>query len=43
MRFLITIVALLLLSGCSGMLLGADVAPAEQSDTEEDEESRKEQ
>ena len=43
MRVLITIVMLLLLSGCSGMLLGADVSPAEQTDTEEDEESRKEQ
>ena len=42
MRFLITIVLLSVLSGCTGMLLGADVAPAEQSDTEEDEESRKE-
>ena len=42
MRILITIVLLTLLSGCTGMLLGADVAPAEQSDTDEDEESRKE-
>jgi hypothetical protein len=43
MRLSITILMLLLLSGCSGMLLGADVAPAEQEDTEEDEESRKDE
>lgn len=36
------IVSLLMLSGCTAMLVGADVAPAEQSDREEDEESRKE-
>ena len=41
MRLPITILMLLMLSGCSGMLLGADVTPAEQEDTEEDEESRK--
>ena len=43
MRLPTTIVILLLLSGCSGMLLGADVAPAEQEDTEEDEESGKDE
>ncbi len=34
---------LLLLSGCSGMLLGGDVAPTQQEDTEEDEESSKDE
>ena len=42
MRVLITILALLAVSGCTSMLLGADVAPAEQHDTEEDERSKKE-
>ena len=42
MRVLITILALLAVSGCTSMLLGADVAPAEQRDTEEDERSKKE-
>lgn len=42
MRILITILSLMMLSGCTAMLLGADVAPAEQSDSEEDDESRKE-
>jgi Na+-transporting methylmalonyl-CoA/oxaloacetate decarboxylase gamma subunit len=37
-----TILSLLMLSGCTAMLVGADVAPAEQSDREEDEKSRKE-
>jgi len=42
MRILITILMLSLLSGCTGMLLGADVTPAQQSDTDKDDESRKE-
>ena len=32
---------LLAVSGCTGMLLGADVAPVEQRDTDEDERSKK--
>ena len=43
MRILVPILMLALLSGCSGMLLGADVAPTEQSETEEDEESGKDE
>lgn len=42
MRIVVIVLALLMLSGCTAMLVGADVAPAEQSDREEDEESRKE-
>lgn len=42
MRLVVSLLALLMLSGCTAMLVGADVAPAEQSDHEEDEESRKE-
>jgi hypothetical protein len=30
-------------SGCTSMLLGADVAPAEQHDTDEDERSKKDE
>ena len=41
MRIPATISLLLLLSGCTGMLLGADVTPAEQSEAEEEEESKK--
>ena len=41
MRLLIITLTILLLCGCTGMLLGADVTPAEQTDTEEDEESEK--
>jgi hypothetical protein len=41
MRILIIILPLMAASGCTSMLLGADVAPAEQRDTEEDERSRK--
>jgi hypothetical protein len=32
---------LMVASGCTSMLLGGDVAPAEQHDTDEDERSRK--
>ncbi|MDJ0758053.1 MAG: hypothetical protein QNJ19_01585 [Woeseiaceae bacterium] len=39
MRILATILLGLMLSGCTGMLLGGDVAPAD--DTTEDEESKK--
>lgn len=42
MRVLIIMLSLLAVSGCSAMLLGADVAPAEQSDEEDDDKSRKE-
>jgi hypothetical protein len=42
MRVLIAILSLLMLSGCTAMLVGADVTPVEQSDTEEDDESGKE-
>jgi len=41
MRTFIIILALLAASGCTSMLLGADVAPAEQRDTDEDERSKK--
>jgi hypothetical protein len=41
MRTFIIIIALLAASGCTSMLLGADVAPAEQRDTDEDERSKK--
>ena len=41
MRILIIIFTLIAVSGCTSMLLGADVAPAEQRDTEEDERSKK--
>ena len=41
MRILTTIFLLLMLTGCSGMLLGGDVTPATQEDAEEDEESKK--
>ena len=37
MRILIIILTLIAASGCTSMLLGADVAPAEQRDTDEDE------
>ncbi len=39
MRIFVTIILGLMLSGCTGMLLGGDVAPAEE--TTEDEESKK--
>jgi hypothetical protein len=42
MAIMVSILSLLMLSGCTAMLVGADVSPAEQSDREEDEESRKE-
>ena len=42
MRILITTLILFTLSGCTGMLLGADVTPTHQTDTDEDEKSRKE-
>jgi hypothetical protein len=41
MRTFIIILVLLAASGCTGMLLGADVTPAEQRDTDEDERSKK--
>lgn len=41
MRVVITMLTLLMLSGCTAMLVGADVAPAERAETDEDEESRK--
>ena len=42
MRVVVTLLSLLMFSGCTAMLVGADVVPAEQSETDEDEESRKE-
>lgn len=42
MRVVVTLLTLLMFSGCTAMLVGADVAPAEQSETDEDEKSRKE-
>ena len=42
MRIAVTTLLFLMLSGCTAMLVGADVAPAEQSDRDEDEESGKE-
>ena len=41
MRLLIIILTLVLASGCTSMLLGADVTPTEQRDEDEDERSRK--
>ena len=41
MRVVVILLSLLMFSGCTAMLVGADVAPAEQSETDEDEESRK--
>jgi hypothetical protein len=41
MRIVATILLLLMLSGCTAMLVGADVEPAAKSDTQKDEESRK--
>jgi hypothetical protein len=41
MRLLIIIFALMMASGCTSMLLGADVTPAEQRDTDEDERSKR--
>ena len=43
MRILIIIFALMAVSGCTSMLLGADVAPVERHDTNEDEESKKDE
>ena len=43
MRILIIILALMAASGCTSMLLGADVAQAEQRDTDEDERSKKDE
>lgn len=40
-RVIATILAILMLSGCTAMLVGADVQPASNSDTQEDDESRK--
>ena len=42
MRLLIIILTLMAATGCTSMLLGADVTPAEQRDTDEDERSKKE-
>ncbi len=41
MRLLIIILTLMAASGCTSMLLGADVTPVEQRDTDEDERSKK--
>jgi len=42
MRIVVILMSLLMLLGCTAMLVGADVAPVEQSDREdEDEESGK--
>ena len=41
MRVLIIMLTLLAVSGCTSMLLGADVSPVEQRDTDEDERSKK--
>jgi hypothetical protein len=43
MRTFIIILALLAASGCTSILLGADVAPVEQRDTDEDERSNKDE
>jgi hypothetical protein len=43
MRTVIIILAMLAASGCTSLLLGADVAPAEQRDTDEDERSKKDE
>jgi hypothetical protein len=42
MRILVIILTLIAASGCTSMLLGADVAPAEQRDTDEDDRSKRE-
>ena len=41
MRILITIFTLIAVSGCKSLLLGADVAPAEQRDSNDDERRKK--
>ena len=41
MRTVIIILAMLAASGCTSLLLGADVTPAEQRDTDEDKRSKK--
>jgi hypothetical protein len=41
MRILIIIFSLFAVSGCTSMLLGADVTPAEQRDTNDDERRKK--
>jgi hypothetical protein len=41
MRILVIIFTLIAASGCTSMLLGADVAPAEQRDTDEDDRSKR--
>ena len=43
MRTVIIILAMLTASGCTSLLLGADVTPAEQRDTDEDERSKKDE
>ena len=43
MRTFIIILALLAASGCTSMLLGADVTPVEQGDTDEDKRSKKDE
>lgn len=40
MRLLITILLALMLSGCTGLLIGGDVSPPEKS-TEDDESEKK--
>ena len=41
MRLFIIILTLMVASGCTSMLLGGDVTPTEQRDTDEDERSKK--
>jgi hypothetical protein len=41
MRSIATILLLLMLSGCTAMLVGADVEPAANSESQEDEDARK--
>jgi hypothetical protein len=43
MRTVIIILALLAASGCTSLLLGADVTPVQQRDTDEDERSKKDE
>lgn len=39
MRMAAALLALLILTGCTAMLVGADVAPVEQTDSREDDDS----
>jgi len=40
-RPIVTMLLLLMLSGCTAMLVGADVEPASSNETREDEDARK--